>query len=244
MNMDEFDMTDSERLVQRFLDQDLSAEERVRFISRLGRDEALRRRTIDLEQLLLDVTKLPRPAVPDGFVAGVMAQTASPQSTPAVQQDWLRRLSHALWSPRDLRWNLASAAFACLVLLVLGTVVVSRGTSRSGQPAATASVAPTPTAAPGTSPTILVRLVVLQPSAKTVQVAGDFNGWNPASTSLERISDGAWAVTIPLKAGRYEYMFVVDGKQWIADPFAAEQSDDGFGSRNAVLDVRPAGAQS
>ena len=34
-------------------------------------------------------------------------------------------------------------------------------------------------------------------------------------------------------------MFVVDGQQWIADPFAAEQSDDGFGSRNAVLDVRP-----
>ena len=33
-------------------------------------------------------------------------------------------------------------------------------------------------------------------------------------------------------------MFVVDGTQWIADPFAAEQQDDGFGSRNAVLDVR------
>jgi hypothetical protein len=34
-------------------------------------------------------------------------------------------------------------------------------------------------------------------------------------------------------------MFVVDGKQWIADPFAIEQNDDGFGSRNGVLDVRP-----
>jgi len=31
----------------------------------------------------------------------------------------------------------------------------------------------------------------------------------------------------------------VDGERWIADPFAAEQSDDGFGSHNAVLDVRP-----
>jgi len=46
-------------------------------------------------------------------------------------------------------------------------------------------------------------------------------------------------VTIPLKPGRYEYMFVVDGQQWIPDPFAAEQTDDGFGSRNAVLEVRP-----
>ena len=34
-------------------------------------------------------------------------------------------------------------------------------------------------------------------------------------------------------------MFVVDGQQWIADPFALEQNDDGFGSRNAVLEVRP-----
>jgi hypothetical protein len=44
--------------------------------------------------------------------------------------------------------------------------------------------------------------------------------------------------TIPLEPGRYESMLVVDGKQWIADPFALEQSDDGFGSRNAVLEVR------
>ena len=34
-------------------------------------------------------------------------------------------------------------------------------------------------------------------------------------------------------------MFVLDGQQWIGDPFAAEQNDDGFGSRNAVLEVRP-----
>jgi hypothetical protein len=33
--------------------------------------------------------------------------------------------------------------------------------------------------------------------------------------------------------------FVVDGDRWIGDPFAVEQSNDGFGSQNAVLDVRP-----
>jgi 1,4-alpha-glucan branching enzyme len=95
----------------------------------------------------------------------------------------------------------------------------------------------TPVSSPAS--TTLVRLVIMQPGATSVQVAGDFNGWNPARTSLEQISDGAWAVTIPLKPGRYAYMFVVDGKQWVADPFAAEQKDDGFGSRNAVLEVRP-----
>ena len=34
-------------------------------------------------------------------------------------------------------------------------------------------------------------------------------------------------------------MFVVDGQRWMVDPFATEQKDDGFGSRNAVLDVGP-----
>lgn len=227
------DMTESERLVQRFLDQELSAEERVRFVARLGRDEALRRRTIELEQLVLDTSRLPKPSVPDGFVARAMEQTA------AARPGWWRDWASSLWAPRTLQWNLASAvAVTCLVLLVVGGIVSGRLTSAPGQSAPGAANAPTSAglAAPSTT---LVRLVILQPGARTVQLAGDFNGWNPARTSLEQISDGAWAVTIPLEPGRYEYMFVVDGVRWIADPFAAELNDDGFGSRNAVLDVRP-----
>jgi hypothetical protein len=236
MKEDEFDMTNSEQLVQRFVDQELSAEERVRFVARLGRDEALRQRAIELEQLVLDTSRLPRPAVPDRFVASVMERTAPAPSM------W-RTLADIFLVPRDLQWNLASAV-ACLALVVVGSVIAAR--------LIVFPVAPAPSANNGTASgpvadpsTVLVRLVILQPDAKMVQVAGDFNGWNPARTSLEQISSGAWAVTIPLKPGRYEYMFVVDGQQWIADPFAAEQNDDGFGSRNAVLDVRPpSGAQS
>src|SRR6185369_3653410 len=63
---------DNEDLVQRFVDQELTPEERVQFLSRIGRDESLRRRAIDLEQLVLDAGRLPRPAMPDGFAASVM----------------------------------------------------------------------------------------------------------------------------------------------------------------------------
>lgn len=235
MKEDEFDMTNSEQLVQRFVDQELSAEERVRFVARLGRDEGLRQRAIELEQLVLNTSRLPRPAVSDRFVARVMERTAPASST------W-RKLADTLWAPRELQWNLASAV-AGLALLVVGGVVAGRLAFPPAPPASAPSAAALP---PAVAPsTVLVRLVILQPGARMVQVAGDFNGWNPARTSLEQISNGAWAVTIPLKSGRYEYMFVVDGQQWIADPFATELSDDGFGSRNAVLDVRPLlGAQS
>jgi 1,4-alpha-glucan branching enzyme len=86
-------------------------------------------------------------------------------------------------------------------------------------------------------PTVFVRLVLLQPVAQSVSVAGDFNGWDPTQTKLERSDGGVWTATIPLKPGRYQYMFVIDGKQWIADPLAAEEATDGFGAQNAVLDV-------
>ena len=75
------------------------------------------------------------------------------------------------------------------------------------------------------------------PAALAVFLIGDFNGWNPQHTQLERSGAGMWTATIPLKPGRYQYMFVIDGKQWIADPLATEASGDGFGAENAVLDV-------
>jgi 1,4-alpha-glucan branching enzyme len=101
------------------------------------------------------------------------------------------------------------------------------------------ATAPAQTIAAGMKPepTVFVRLVLLQPGARSVSVAGDFNGWNPAQTPLERSDGGMWTATIPLKPGRYQYMFVIDGKQWIADPLAAEETTDGFGAQNAVLDV-------
>jgi hypothetical protein len=143
------------------------------------------------------------------------------------------RLLDRLWAPRAFQWNLAgAAAVACLVLLAVGAGVAQALRWRTASVVASSSE-------PAAPPVVLVRLVVVQPGARVVQAAGDFNGWNPSETPLEPAADGAWTVTLPLEPGRYEYQFVVDGEQWIGDPFAAEQSDDGFGSRNAVLDVRP-----
>lgn len=224
----------SELLVQRFVDQELSAAERVQLLVELGKDAELRRQAIALERLSLDASQLPRPAVPDGFIEAVMARTTPPPTL------WAR-VTALLWAPRVLQWNMAGATTAAaLVLLVGGSLAISL--ERRSTPAH--EVGPVPAVAAAQPARILVRLVVVQPGARTVQAAGDFNGWNPSRTPLEPTSNGAWTVTIPLEPGRYEYQFVVDGEQWIADPFAIEQNDDGFGSRNAVLDVRGPGEES
>ena len=50
-----------------------------------------------------------------------------------------------------------------------------------------------------------------------------------------------WSAVVVLPAGAHEYMFVVDGERWIADPLAGRYVSDGFGRQNALLIVRPVG---
>ncbi|MBA7582540.1 hypothetical protein ES695_10375 [Candidatus Atribacteria bacterium 1244-E10-H5-B2] len=72
--------------------------------------------------------------------------------------------------------------------------------------------------------------------AKSIAVAGDFNGWSISANRLEDPQgDGIWTGKINLKPGRYEYMLVVDDDKWVPDPNAKIYADDGFGNRNAVL---------
>jgi len=72
----------------------------------------------------------------------------------------------------------------------------------------------------------------------TVAIAGDFNSWNPGDNLLEDSNgDGIWIGTLKLKPGRYEYMFVLDGKKWVPDPNALRYVKDGFGNNNAILEI-------
>ena len=75
------------------------------------------------------------------------------------------------------------------------------------------------------------------PSADAVQLAGDFNSWDPSRTSLKKERDGKWKVTLTLPAGRYQYRFLVDGN-WQNDQRPVECIPNAFGSWNCVLEVR------
>jgi hypothetical protein len=189
---------------------------------------------IALEQIALDASRVPRPAVPAGFVQGVLDRVVPVPMAPASMPAW-RRLADRLVAPRTLQWNAASAIAAVGIVALLTSGLVMELTRSPNAVSGSLAVVDSPE-------TVLVRLVVVVPDASMVEVAGDFNGWDPARTPLAAAGNGAWTVMLPLEPGRYEYMFVVNGEQWIADPFAVERSDDGFGSQNAVLDVRPSGA--
>lgn len=83
---------------------------------------------------------------------------------------------------------------------------------------------------------MLVRLVVPVPQAATVDVTGDFTGWD-GRHGLRPIGGGLWSGELLLTPGRYRYVIVVDGQELRPDPAARQVVDDGFGGKSSVLDV-------
>lgn len=83
-----------------------------------------------------------------------------------------------------------------------------------------------------------IRFVLPTSGAHSVTVAGDFNDWRVDKTKLiDPEGDGVFVGTVYLSPGTYSYMFVVDGKRWVTDPYASNFRNDGFGQKNAVLRI-------
>jgi hypothetical protein len=153
-------MGERDRLAQRFVDQELSAEERLQLLARLGHDEPLRTELLSLEHLAFDSARLPRPAVPPGFVDDVLRRTALAAS--GASGGHQARVSPFL-KPRVLHWNLASAmALAAAAVLVVAVAMAGRSARLANDTTATASA---PALTPD-SPTMFVRLIIMQPDAK------------------------------------------------------------------------------
>jgi len=72
--------------------------------------------------------------------------------------------------------------------------------------------------------------------AQSVCLSGDFNDWSPDSCCLEPES-GRWKVSVTLSPGLYRYGFFLNGEEWVPDPGAPFQEEDGFGKKNSILVV-------
>ena len=212
-------MTRFEELVEGHLANELSPPEQTEFAALL-RDEE-HRRLLEAHQrtatLLTGLTRLtPSPT----FTEEVLSRLPESRSS-FWARSWTR-----LWAPRTLRWNLASALALMVVALAMAPVVWR--TFVDGM-----AVAPPPQHV-----VTLFRFSVEAPGAQRVAVAGDFNGWRTDEIFLsDTTGQGHFAVSLPLRPGRYAYMFVVDGSTWVTDPHATAYRDDGFGNRNALVTI-------
>ncbi len=89
---------------------------------------------------------------------------------------------------------------------------------------------------------------VKSPSARTVQIAGDWSGnnWGRGDAEggeilvglMERAAEsGVWEIVVKLEPGRYRYRFLVNESVWLLDPDNPRIVDDGRGGRANLLIV-------
>jgi len=138
-----------------------------------------------------------------------------------IQTSWIDNLKKRISIPRFSFRLAGAAAVAVLVVFLAFTFIFN-----------------TPDTYPICSAEVQFSLKINDNKAHTVAIAGDFNGWNPQTNLLEDPEgNGIWTGTLKLEPGRYEYMFVLDGEKWFPDPNALRYVKDGFGNKNAILEI-------
>jgi len=228
----------------RWIEDDLDADETNEIERALASDPEL----LDEATRLRDQTRLlgraPQEDVPGDLSARIM-QEVEHTGTPS-------RLYAFLFRPRTLTVRIATAttaiaACAAAVLLVLWALPEPPGgdaclDAGAGTVASTDEAPPAATdehAEPAHAATDdgsrHVTFSVRAEDARHVVLVGDVNSWSEKGTPLsDRDGDGVWTLDLALEPGRYQYRFLVDGEQWLADPEADAQVDDGFGGSNSI----------
>lgn len=55
-------------------------------------------------------------------------------------------------------------------------------------------------------------------SAKTVNLVGDFNGWDVAARPMRKLPDGSFSIVMDLPCGHeYAYRYLINGSSWEND---------------------------
>jgi len=82
------------------------------------------------------------------------------------------------------------------------------------------------------------------PTARTVQLAGDWPGNNWAEgdegngevlVGLMKYDRGYWTLELELTPGVYRYRFLVNEREWVLDPSNPRVVDDGMGQKANLL---------
>ncbi|MBU1910491.1 MAG: DUF3459 domain-containing protein, partial [Verrucomicrobia bacterium] len=60
------------------------------------------------------------------------------------------------------------------------------------------------------------------PGKRFVSLVGDFNGWDPFADMMIASPDGTWWLTRPVSNGTCQYQFCIEGRRFLADPYARD----------------------
>jgi len=72
------------------------------------------------------------------------------------------------------------------------------------------------------------------PKAHSVRLVGDFNGWDPEATLMQRMPDGRWMASLELHHGHHRYLFLVDGTPTLDPKASGVARDERHGSISLI----------
>ena len=76
-------------------------------------------------------------------------------------------------------------------------------------------------------------------SAEAVLLVSEANDWQPVEMK-KRKKDGIYYAKMRLdKGGQYQYLYLVDGQNWITDSSADAYVPNEYGGQNGVVDTTP-----
>jgi len=206
--------------IHEYLDGHLPENEKRELEDHLKFCQSCREELTEYKQLFSDVDLLDEKyEVPGNLTRAIMERIYREELT--VKPSIRERLKHVLTIPRfSLRWIGAAAVFFVALVLFVNFVWLS------------------PDMLPNGLTEVRFSLRAGAEPLSRVAVVGDFNDWNPDKNLLrDEDGDGIWTVTLNLEPGRYEYMFILDGQKWVPDPEAYRYVRDGFGNKNAVIEI-------
>ena len=153
-----------------------------------------------------------RKKAPADFTQRVMASLPHAPDLP------LHRRLLRLWPEGRGRWILPALAGAAAMLLISSALL--------------------PTPVPSAPTRVSVHFEIHAPDADRVELVGTFTDWQIGQILLTGPdASGHWTTDVELPSGRYEYSFLVNGQQWVTDPNAEVRRNDGFGRKNAVIEL-------
>ena len=217
------------KLLNSYIDQVLDVDTAQQVDKHLKSCPTCNKEYQSLKEIITSLNSLLAQPAPTDFTQSIMAKISREEIQ--IQSSWMDRIKKRISIPSlsfPRKWEsmfffrlVGAAAAAALIVFFAFTFVFN-----------------TPDTSPICSAEVQFSLKVNDGKAHTVAIAGDFNGWNPQANLLEDPEgDGIWTGTLKLEPGRYEYMFVLDGEKWFPDPNALRYVKDGFGNKNAILEI-------
>jgi hypothetical protein len=242
-------MSDNRRkmeMLRKFIDGELSPNEEAEALRQMADDTEMRK-MLRFERSLFYTLRRDDSEyidVPDHFADNVM-QKIEEMKTPgtsvnlsteeAGMTDRIKRILGGVLEPRRVTMRPAWIAMAAIFVITAIFFLPEVQTIEQAPVAQTDDIR-SPQLVAYEEETVWVRFVFFDDEAEHVSVAGDFSDWEPVELNREMSGDRLiWTGMIQATRGEQRYMFIKNGEEWVTDPFADVQRDDGFGNKNAVI---------